>query len=117
MQLHEPGKDLESYGHLPEFQNFDFYSLLLPKEEFPEMHKQFEKQPEPVDIVEDITEEDDIEMEEITEQMEELTIDLSKYKVVELKKIAKKNGLKGYSRKKKNELIDLLNGLENLKLD
>ena len=74
------------------------------------MHKQFEKQPEPVDIVEDI------EMEEITEQMEELTIDLSKYKVVELKKIAKKNGLKKYSRKKKAELIDLLNGLENLQL-
>ena len=116
MQLYEPGKDLESYDHLPEFQNFDFYSLCFPKEEFPEMHKQFEKQPEPVDIVEDITEEDDVEMEEITEQMENLTIDLNKYKVVELKKIAKKNGLKKYSKLKKKDLIELLNGLENLKL-
>jgi len=104
--------DFKSYDNSSEFRNFDFYSLLLPKEEFPEMHKQFKKQPEPVVIVE----EDDVEIEEITEQMEELTIDLKTYKVVELKKMAKKNGLKGYSKLKKKDLIELLNGLKNLQL-
>ena len=118
MELYEPGKDLESYDHLPEFQNFDFFSMLCPKEDFPEFECYKEKQQEQVveEEIEDICEEDDVEMEEITEQMEELTIDLKKYKVKELKSIAKNNGLKGYSKLKKKDLIDLLNGLENLKL-
>jgi len=101
---------LESYDHLPEFRNFDFFSMLCPKELFPEFHCY--KEPEVVEEVEEIDE----EIEDLTEQMEELTIDLKKYKVVELKKIAKNNGLKGYSKLKKKDLIDLLNGLENLQL-
>ena len=39
----------------------------------------------------------------------EETIDLSTLKVTELKALAKKRGLKGYSTLKKTALIDLLN--------
>ena len=44
--LNEPGKDLVSYDHLSDFQNFDLYSLALPKDEFPEMHILKNKTPE-----------------------------------------------------------------------
>ena len=54
--------------------------------------------------------------EDLVEEFEELTINLKKYKVKELKKIAKNNGLKGYSKLKKVDLINLLKQLDNLKL-
>jgi len=88
-----------------EMNNFNMIEYLCPEEDFPE----FYRKEEPEEII-------DIDMEDLTEQMEELTIDLKKYKVKELKKIAKNNNLKGYSKLKKNDLIDLLNGIENLKL-
>jgi len=55
-------------------------------------------------------------MEDLTEQMSNLSVDLKKYKVIELRKIAKNNSLKGYYRLKKSSLIELLEGIENLKL-
>ena len=89
--------------------NFNFVHHVCSQEDFPEF---YEKQEEVIDDIEEIDE----EMEDLTNQIQNLTIDLKKYKVVELKKIAKNNGLKGYSKLKKNDLIDLLNNLENLKL-
>ena len=89
-----------------EMRNFDLFSIAFPKEEFPEMHCY--KQPEPEAI--------DIDIEDLTEQMSNLTVDLKKYKVTELKKIAKINGLKKYSKLKKEPLIELLQGINNLKL-
>jgi len=90
-----------------EMNNFDLFHFVCPEEDFPEFYRESESKEE--EII-------DIDMEDLTEQMEDLTIDLKKYKVTELKKIAKNNNLKGYSKLKKNDLIDLLNGIENLKL-
>ena len=82
------------YDNDPEFQNFDFIKLLCPKEDFPQFYK----------------EEEDKDIEEITTQMNKL--DLNTLKVSQLKRMCKDNGIKGYSRKKKNELVDLLKKLK-----
>ena len=106
-RLEEIRKEEEQRKMEEEMSKFNMFEYLCPKEDFPEFYI------EPEQIQEEII---DIDMEDLTEQMEELTLDLKKYKVKELKKIAKNNNLKGYSKLRKKELVDLLNGIENLKL-
>jgi len=86
------------YDNDPEFQNFDFMKYLCSEEDFPQFYKE-EKQPV-----------EDKDIEEITEQMEKL--DLNTLKVSQLKRMCKENGIKGYSKKKKNELVNLLKKLK-----
>ena len=72
-------------------QYFDCYSFLFPREEFPEMH------------IRDVKN----EVEEVTKQLEKLDL----MKVSQLKRECKEQGLRGYSRLKKNELIELIRKL------
>jgi len=78
-----------------EFQNFNFFKHLCPKEDFPEFYKEEKK---------------DEDIEEITKQMS--NINLNTMKVSQLKRMCKDNGIKGYSKLKKNELVELLKDLK-----
>ena len=80
--------NISCYDNDEEFQKFDFMKYLCPGLCLEEEMK---------------------DIEEITEQMEQL--DLNKLKVSQLKRMCKENGIKGYSRKKKNELVNLLKKL------
>ena len=81
---------IPNYDNNPDFQNFDFFKHCCQKEDFPEFYK----------------EKKDEDIEEITKQMSK--IDLNSMKVSQLKRMCKENGIKGYSKKKKIELIELL---------
>ena len=81
--------NVPNYDNNKEFKNFDFFKYLLP-----DLHKDKE----------------DNVIEEIIEHVEKL--DLNTLKVSQLKRMCKGNGIKGYSKKKKSELIDLLKELK-----
>ena len=85
--------NLTNYDNDPEFQNFDFFKHCFPEEDFPEYHNK-----------------EDIVIEDLTKQM--CKMDLKSMKVSQLKRMCKDNGIKGYSKKKKAELIGLLTDLK-----
>ncbi len=83
----------KNYDSDQEFQNFNFFKYLCPIKDFPEFYKK-----------------EDMVIEDLTKQVSK--INLKSMKVSQLKKMCKKNGIKGYSKKKKNELIELLKDLK-----
>ena len=101
--------------------NIDFYTLCLPYEEFPELHNWTgcENPPKLVNepkkkrkiIIKKKVFVDKINIDELCNMMDNL--DLNKLKRTDLMILCKKKGIKGYSRKKKSDLVSML---ENLRL-
>ncbi len=87
--------NMPNYDNDEEFKNFDFIKHLCQKEDFPNFYKDEKK---------------DKDIEEITKQIEKL--DLNTLKVSQLKRMCKDNGIKRYSKLKKNELVKLLNKIK-----
>jgi hypothetical protein len=83
--------NIPNYDNDSEFQNFDFIKYLFSKEDLLEFYKEEKK---------------DEDIEEITNRMSK--IDLNTMKVSQLKRMCKNNGIKGYSKLKKNKLVELL---------
>ena len=77
------------------YNNFDFYSMLFPPEEFPEMHQEKQK----IKIKKKII---------IKKKIYVSKTNLNKLKRTELMALCKKKGIKRYSKKKKADLILML---------
>ena len=103
-----------------EINAFDFVKLLCPPDIFPEMIIHYKENQKRDDIESESeyevefsdSEIDEMEIDEVEELIHDFKkIDLNKLKVTELKQKCKENKIKGYSKCKKKELIELLKNL------
>lgn len=100
----------------------DFYTLVFPYEEFPELHD-WSSCENPPKLVEELRPKkkkiiikkkvfvNKTNIDELCDMMDNL--DLNKLKRTELMALCKKKGIRGYSKKKK---VDLISMLENMSL-
>lgn len=89
------------------YNNFDFYSMVFPPEEFPEMHEEKIQKPKKKKII--IKKKvyvNKINIDKLCNDMDNVVF--NKLKRVELMALCKKKGIKGYSKKKKADLILML---------
>ncbi len=81
-------------------QQYNFFELLFPRTQFPNLYPHTP----------------DTKMDDLTQGFSKMNINLTTKTVKELKSIAKQNKIKGYSKLKKKELLDLLSSFDNLEL-